>query len=125
MKKIDSTFINNNLFPSIKLIPNANHKYDKLVTFINEKGNICIKGEKMEKKPIIVFDNSIKSKVISSLGFEENEDSKLVENNGKLATSQDFESISSDEFGGVLQGSKIPIKNKDTELVKYFISGKC
>ena len=79
----------------------------------------------MEKKPIIVFDNSVKSRVINSLGYKENEEFKLVENNGKLATSQDFESISSDEFGGVLQGSKIPIKNKDTELVKYFISGKC
>ncbi len=78
----------------------------------------------MEKKPIIVFDNSVKSRVINSLGYKENEEFKLVENNGKLATSQDFESISSDEFGGVLQGSKIPIKNKDTELVKYFISGK-
>ncbi|HLD43445.1 MAG TPA: hypothetical protein VJB08_05680 [Candidatus Nanoarchaeia archaeon] len=79
----------------------------------------------MEKKPIIVFDDSVKSKVISSLGFKEDAESNLVENDGKLATSQDFESITSGEFGGVLQGSKIPIKNKDSELVKYFISGKC
>ena len=79
----------------------------------------------MEKKPILIFDNSVKSKVISSLGFKENEESKLVDSNGKLATSQDFESITSDEFGGVLQGSKVPIKNNDSELVKYFVSGKC
>ena len=79
----------------------------------------------MEEKPIIVFDNSVKSKVISALGFTEDKESRLVTEKGKLATSQDFESITSDEFGGVLQGSKIPIKNKDSELVKYFISGKC
>lgn len=79
----------------------------------------------MEEKPIIVFDNSVKSKVISALGFKEDKESRLVSNDGKLATSQDFESINSDEFGGVLQGSKVPIKNKDSELVKYFISSKC
>lgn len=79
----------------------------------------------MEEKPIIVFDNSVKSKVISALGFKEDKESRLVGNDGKLATSQYFESINSDEFGGVLQGSKVPIKNKDSELVKYFISGKC
>ena len=79
----------------------------------------------MEKKPIIVFNDSVKSKVITSLGFKEDSESKLVDSGGKLATSQDFESITSNEFGGVLQGTKIPIKNKDTELVKYFISGHC
>ncbi len=79
----------------------------------------------MDNKPIIVFDESIKSKVISSLGFKKDKESNLIDNNGKLATSQDFETISSNEFGGVLQGSKIPIKNKESELVKYFISGKC
>ncbi len=79
----------------------------------------------MEKKLIIVFDNSVKSKVISALGFKKDEESRLVSANGKLATSQDFESITPEEFGGVLQGSKIPIKNKDSELVKYFISDKC
>ncbi len=79
----------------------------------------------MEKKPIVVFDGSVKSKVIRSLGFRKNKDSKLVDANGKLATTQCYESITSDDFGGVLQGSKIPIKNNDSELVKYFISGKC
>ncbi len=79
----------------------------------------------MENKPIIVFDESIKLRIIDSLGFKTDEESKLVDSEGKLATSQEFETISSDEFGGVLQGSKIPIKNKDSELLKYFISGRC
>lgn len=79
----------------------------------------------MEEKPIIIFDNFVKSRLISALGFKEDKESRLVTENGKLATSQEFESITSDEFGGVLLGSKIPIKNKDSELVKYFISGKC
>ena len=65
----------------------------------------------MEEKPIIVFDNSVKSKVISALGFTKDKESRLVTEKGKLATSQDFESITLNEFGGVLQGSKIPIKN--------------
>jgi hypothetical protein len=79
----------------------------------------------MEEKLVITFDDSIKSKVIVALGFKEDEKSRLVTQNGKLATSQDFESITSNEFGGVLQGSKVPIKNKDSELVKYFISNNC
>lgn len=79
----------------------------------------------MEEKPIIVFDDSVKSKIINCLGYKKDKESRLVSENGKLATSQDFETITFDEFGGVLQGSKIPIKNKDSELVKYFISGKC
>ena len=77
------------------------------------------------EKNILVFDNSVKSKMIVALGFEEDDKSRLVNSDGKLATSHDFESITADEFGGVLQGSKIPIKNKDSEIVKYFISGKC
>jgi len=77
----------------------------------------------LEKKPVIIFDDSVKLRMIKALGFKIDDSSKLVTNNGKLVTSQNFESITSDEFGGVLQGSKIPIKNKDSELVKYFISG--
>lgn len=80
--------------------------------------------DKMGKKAVIVFDNSIKTRIISALGFKEGENNQLIDNDGKLVTSQDFESISSKEFGGILQRSKIPIKNKDSELVKYFISGK-
>lgn len=78
----------------------------------------------MEEKSVIVFNDSVKKKIINSLGFKEKE-GKLIDNEGKLVTSQDFEAITSDEFGGVLYGSKIPIKNKESELVKYFISGRC
>ena len=78
-----------------------------------------------EKSPIIIFDDSVKSKLVSSLGFNKNAESNLVDNNGKIATSQDFESISFDEFGGVLKGSKIAIRKRDSELVRYFISDKC
>ena len=45
----------------------------------------------MDNKPIIVFDESIKSKVISSLGFKKDKESNLIDNNGKLAISQLFE----------------------------------
>ena len=78
----------------------------------------------MKEKPIIVFDDSVKSKVIKALGYTENENSELVDKKGKVVTSQNFEKISSDEFGGVLSGSRIPIKNNESELVKFFVSGK-
>ena len=78
----------------------------------------------MEEKPVIVFDDSIKPKIIKSLGFKEDKESRLIQGDGKLATSQDYESINSSDFGGVLQGSKIPIRNNNSELVKYFISKK-
>lgn len=78
-----------------------------------------------EKSPLIIFDDTIKNRVINSLGFKKNEASQLIDNGGKITTSQDFESITYDEFGGILNGSKIAIKKKDSELVKYFISGKC
>lgn len=77
-----------------------------------------------ERNPVIIFDDSVKSKVVNSLGFKKDADSKLLDKNGKIATSQDFESISFDEFGGILKGSKIAIKKKDSELVRYFISTK-
>lgn len=75
----------------------------------------------MEKRPLIVFDDSVKEDVIDALGFEIDSDNKLISSDGKLATSQDFESINVEEFGGVLQGSKIPIKNEESEIVQYFI----
>ena len=72
--------------------------------------------------PILVFDDSVKERVIKSLGFSRNEDSKLVDENDKVVTTQEFESIKESEFGGVLKSSKIPIKKEESELVKYFIS---
>jgi hypothetical protein len=76
----------------------------------------------MKEKPIIVFNDSVKPKVIKALGFKTDKKSRLLDRNGKVVTSQSFESITSKEFGGMLQGSKIPIKKKESELVKYFIS---
>tara|TARA_Y100000031_G_C8219327_1_gene385019 strand:- start:1197 stop:1439 length:243 start_codon:yes stop_codon:yes gene_type:complete len=72
--------------------------------------------------PILVFDDSVKERVIKSLGFSRNEDSKLVDENDKVVTTQEFESIKESEFGGVLKSSKIPIRKEESELVKYFIS---
>lgn len=71
--------------------------------------------------PVIIFDNSVKDRVIKALGYTKNKKSELVDSEGKTITSQNFESISDGEFAGVLIGSKIPLKNKESELVKYFI----
>jgi len=78
----------------------------------------------MEAKPIIVFDDSAKKEMVKALGFKLDKKLRLVGADGKLVTSQDFESITLGEFGGVLQGSKVPIKNKESELIKYFISSR-
>ena len=80
---------------------------------------------KMERKAVIIFSDCTKDKMINSLGFSKNERFELVDSREKLATSQEFESINFGEFGGLLQGSKIPIKKNESELVRYFISGKC
>ncbi len=77
---------------------------------------------KIEETPILIFDSSVMDKVLKSLGLRKDEESKLIDEEGKVITSQDFESITYDEFGGMLKGSKIPIKNKESELVEYFIS---
>ncbi|MCK4808169.1 MAG: hypothetical protein KAS90_00965 [Candidatus Aenigmarchaeota archaeon] len=71
--------------------------------------------------PVLVFDNSVKDKLIKALGYKKDKESKLIDSEGKTITSQNFESISGDEFAGVLIGSKIPLKNKESELVQYFI----
>ncbi|MBU4300000.1 MAG: hypothetical protein ABIF85_07465 [Nanoarchaeota archaeon] len=71
--------------------------------------------------PVIIFDNSVKERIIKALGYAKNKKSELVDSEGKTITSQNFESISDSEFAGVLIGSKIPLKNKESELVGYFI----
>lgn len=70
--------------------------------------------------PLIIFDDSVKNKVISLIG-KINSNLELSDEDGKIITSQDFESIKSTDFGGILMGSKIPIKKDQSELVKYFI----
>ncbi len=79
----------------------------------------------MERRSVITFDDSVKKRVVKALGFKEEKGTKrLVRENGKIAISQDFQPITMDNFGGVLQGSKIPIKNDESELIKYFVSRK-
>ena len=75
-----------------------------------------------EKLPVLIFDNSSKDDILDALDYTTNTVSELVNNEGKIVTNQDFESITSDNFGGVLKGSKIPIKNNDRDLVEYFTS---
>lgn len=75
-----------------------------------------------KREAVLVFDNSVKEKVIKSLGLIK-KGSHLIDKEGKIVASQDFESINYNEFGGILKGSKIPIKNKESELIKYFTSG--
>ena len=74
------------------------------------------------QEPVLLFDDSIKNRIIKSLGFTTNEKEELIDIRGKVATSQDFKPIDSKDFGGVLRGSKIPIIKKESELVKYFLS---
>jgi len=74
----------------------------------------------MEKKPILVFDDSVKERITEALGYSKTENNELISKNGKFATSQEFEIIKFEEFGGMLQGSKIAIKKEDSELVKFF-----
>jgi len=75
----------------------------------------------IEKISLVVFDDSVKEKIIKSLGFSKNQNSELVDSDGKIITSQNFESINNKEFAGVLKGSKIPIKKDDLELRRYFL----
>ena len=69
--------------------------------------------------PLLIFDESSKGEILNSLGFKE-EDSFLVDDEGLIQIDQQFETVSSEEFGGVLQGSKIIIRKDPSEIVKYF-----
>ena len=77
----------------------------------------------MEDKgvPVLIFDDSSKDKVLKSLGFD-SEDSCLVDEDGLIQTDSQFEKISAEDFGGVLQGSKIVIRKDFSEIVRYFAS---
>lgn len=74
-----------------------------------------------ENTPIIVFDESAKKKLLVSLGFSVNQNKEIVDKDNKILTNTDYEPINLDEFGGILRGSKIPIKKEKSELVRYFI----
>lgn len=77
--------------------------------------------EKDNEMPILIFDDSSKDKVLETLGFSQ-EDSHLIDEEGLIQTNQQFEEISEENFGGILQGSKIFIKKDPSEIVKYFAS---
>ncbi len=77
--------------------------------------------EKDNEMPILIFDDSSKDKVLEALGFSE-EDSHLIDEEGLIQTNQQFEEVSSENFGGVLCGSKIVIKKDLSEIVRYFAS---
>ena len=78
-----------------------------------------------EVEPIIVFDDSSRQKILNALCLKENAKKEIINEDGKVITNQDFESISADEFGGVLKGSKIMIKKDVSEIVKFFIDKCC
>ena len=70
---------------------------------------------------MIVFDETSKNRVFQSLGLKINNDMELTDKNGSVLTNQSFEPVKAQEFGGVLTGSKVVIKNNSKELAKYFV----
>ena len=75
-----------------------------------------------KRDPIIVFDDSSKKKIFKALGLKEGPGSILQDEQNRTLTDQDFEPIKATEFGGVLKGSKIPIRKEREELVRYFVA---
>jgi len=69
----------------------------------------------------ITFNESSKNMIIKSLGLKK-EGEILVDNSNKVINTQDFDEIKFSEFGGVLKGSKIFIRNDSLELIQYFSS---
>jgi len=67
----------------------------------------------------ITFDNSSKEFIFESLGLEKKGEI-LVDSCDKIVNGQNYEKIKTNEFGGVLKGSKIFIRNNSSELVQYF-----
>ena len=77
-----------------------------------------------ENNLVLVFDDTSRNRLLKSLGISQNKKSELIDENNKVITSQDFEPIKFDDFGGILQGSKQAIKKEKLELVKFFASKK-
>lgn len=77
-----------------------------------------------ERDFLITFDESVKAKVLQSLGISKNKDGFLIDNNSKVLTNSNFEVIEESNFGGILQGSKIAITKDRTELARYFLKRK-
>ena len=72
----------------------------------------------MEGGVTISFDNSSKDFILDSLGIKE-EREFLIDNKGNLIKNYKNEKIKYSEFGGVLQGSKIFIKNDVDDVLEY------
>lgn len=74
-----------------------------------------------EVQPLIVFDDESKTRILSALGLKADAEGNLVDENQKVLINLDFEKIGFEEFGGILIGSKIPIKKESSELIRYFL----
>lgn len=74
-----------------------------------------------EDFPMIVFDDSSKKEIFEALGLKQ-EDEHLVDEEGSIQTNDQIEIIKSNEFGGVLKGSKVMIKKDSLDLARYFLN---
>ncbi len=69
--------------------------------------------------PLISFDDSIKKELFNALGLQEKEES-LVDEEGLIQINSQFEGVTPNNFGGILQGSKLMIKKDPSEIISYF-----
>lgn len=69
----------------------------------------------------ITFDDTSKEIIFDALGLKK-EGEILIDSSGKVVNAQDYDEIKTKEFGGVLKGSKIFIRNNSSELIQYFSS---
>lgn len=70
--------------------------------------------------PKIIFSDNMKKRILESLGIKRIDKDILVGEDNHLVADQNFEPLTEREFGGILQGSKIAIKNEESAVVKYF-----
>lgn len=77
-----------------------------------------------DEDPILVFEESSKERLLKALGLRVNSEGLIVDEKNKVLTNQEYEPITFVEFGGILKGSKVPIKKQQRELVKYFVNKK-
>ena len=77
-----------------------------------------------EEDPILAFEDSSKERLLKALGLSVTSEGLIVDGKNKVLTNQEYEQITFGEFGGVLKGSKVPIKKQQRELVKYFVNKK-
>lgn len=75
-----------------------------------------------EEELIITFDDSSKEEVFEMLGLIKQKDGTLVDSKEGILTDQDYEEIKSNNFGGVLIGSKVFISKDASDLATYFSS---